>query len=120
VSNGERALQFWSVLVFAAREQKLVTYKMLEQMTGMVRQGAGDVLFYVYCYCKRHKLPLLNYLAISQEKGVPGDTCPGNLDDLPAQQARVFVFDWLAHGAPSADDFEAAKRAEKSAATATS
>jgi len=39
--------------------------------------------------------------------------------DLPAQQARVFVYDWLKHGAPSADDFRKARAAELARETAT-
>ena len=30
----QRAQQFWSLLVFAAREQKLISYSMLAQVTG--------------------------------------------------------------------------------------
>jgi hypothetical protein len=35
MTSTERAQQFWSVLAFAAREQKVVSYEMLSQMTGM-------------------------------------------------------------------------------------
>ena len=91
MTNPERAQQFWSVLVFAAREQKVLSYAMIEQMTGMVKQGAGTPLGYIYYYCKRHKLPLLNTLAINQETGKPGLDFLKDVD-LLAEQARVFVF----------------------------
>lgn len=112
MTESQRAQQFWSVLVFAAKEQKVLSYELIEQMTGMVKQGTGTPLGYIYYYCKRRKLPLLNTLAIGQETGKPS---PGFLKDvdLSAEQARVFVFDWLSHGVPSAQAFEGAQTAEK-------
>jgi len=112
MTNPERALQFWSVLVFAAREQKVISFTILEQMTGMVRQGQGRILGHIYHYCKLHKppLPLLNTLAVNQETAKPGPPSE-KYADLPAEQARVFVYDWLAHGAPSIEDLEGAQAA---------
>jgi len=109
----ERAQQYWSVLAFAAREQKVVSYEMLSQLTGMAKE-AGRELGHIYYYCENHKpkLPLLNLLAVSKTNGKPGDGCPADLSELPAQQARVFVYDWLEHGAPSAEDFKRARAAE--------
>jgi hypothetical protein len=39
----QRALQYWSVLVFAAREQKVVSYEMLAQMTGMANIAGREL-----------------------------------------------------------------------------
>ncbi len=108
MTSSERAQQFWSVLVFAAREQKVVSYEMLSQMTGMANE-CGRELGYIFYYCRRHKLPLLNLLAVSKDTGRPGEGCPAELVDLPAQQARVFIFDWLKHGAPKPEEFEQAR-----------
>jgi hypothetical protein len=36
MTTWERAQQIWSVLVFAAREQKVVSYEMIGQMTGRI------------------------------------------------------------------------------------
>ena len=114
----QRAQQFWSVLAFAAREQKVVSYEMLAEMTGMANTS-GRELGYVFYYCKRNKLPLLNLLAISKDTGRPGEGCPADLSDLPAQQARVFVYDWLKHGVPSIKALEEAQKAEKARMAAT-
>jgi len=118
MTNAERAQQFWSVLVFAAREQKVLSYTMIDKMTGMDKRGVGAPLGYIYCYCKCHKLPLLNLLAVKQDAGRPGDGCPADLTDLPAQQARVFVYDWLEHVVPSVERFEEARKAETGKAAA--
>jgi hypothetical protein len=107
VDTYERAQQFWSVLAFAAREQKVVSYEMLSQLTGMA-QECGRELGHIYYYCVDQKLPLLNLLAVSKESGKPGHGCPTSVADLPSQQARVFIYDWFEHGAPSADDFRRA------------
>ena len=112
----ERAQQFWSVLAFAAREQKVVSYEILSQLTGMA-QECGRELGHIYYYCVGQKLPLLNLLAVSKDSGKPGDGCPANLAELPAQQARVFIYDWLKHGAPAAEDFRKAREAAKTVKT---
>ncbi len=112
MESPQRAQQFWSVLVFAAREQKVVSYEMLSQMTGMASE-CGRELGYIFYYCKRNKLPLLNLLAVNKHSGKPSEGCPADLSDLPAQQARVFVYDWLKHGVPKVEEFEEARRAEQ-------
>src|SRR5260370_1291726 len=90
MTSSERAQQFWSVLVFAAREQKVVSYEMLSQMTGMANE-CGRELGYIFYYCRRHKLPLLNLLAVSKDTGRPGEGCPAELVDLPAQQGQFMA-----------------------------
>jgi alkylated DNA nucleotide flippase Atl1 len=105
----QRAQQFWSVLVFAAREQKVVSYGMLARMTGMANEG-GRELGYIFYYCKKNKLPLLNLLAINKDTGRPSKGRPANLSDLPVQQARVFVYDWLKHGVPPIKALEEAEK----------
>jgi hypothetical protein len=112
MTSQERAQQLWSVLVFAAREQKVVSYEMLAQTTGMANE-CGRELGYIFYYCKRNKLPLLNLLAVQKATGRPGDGCPADLSDLPAQQARVFIYDWLKHGMPRVEEFDEARAAEE-------
>lgn len=112
MTNPERAQQFWSVLVFAAKEQKVLSYEMIGQMTGMAQIGAGQPLGYIYYYCKHHKLPLLNTLAISKETGRPTPDILKDVD-LPGEQARVFVYNWLSHGVPSTQSLEDARTAEE-------
>jgi hypothetical protein len=104
MTSEERALQYWSVLVFAAREQKVVSYEMLSQMTGMANTS-GRELGHILSYCRQNKLPLLNLLAVRKDSGRPDDDCGVSLTDLPAQQARVFVFDWLKHDASQFQKF---------------
>jgi len=112
MSPEQRAQQFWSVLVFAAKEQKVVSYPMLAQMTGYYERST-PVLYHIYCYCKQHHLPPLNAIAIDPVTGQPGDECPGVLRDLPAHQAQVFLHDWLNCPAPSDEMFKDALAREE-------
>ena len=105
MTNNEWALRLWPMLVLAARTQQVLSYMMVERMTGMDRRGAGGALGSIYYYCKRHKLPLLNLLVVNQETGKPGMEFVKDVE-LSAGQARVFVFDWLAHGIPSKEDLK--------------
>ena len=70
-------------------------------------------------YCQHYKLPLLNLLAVRKESGRPDDDCGVSLTDLPAQQARVFVYDWLSHDVRQFERFLAARATGQSAAAAT-
>ena len=112
MSTYQRALQFWSVLVFAAREQKVITYEMLGQMTGMANEQ-GRELGHILHYCQQQKLPLLNLLVVNKDSGRPNEGCGADLTDLPAQQARVFVYDWLKHGVPEIEEFQKADTVAK-------
>jgi hypothetical protein len=108
MTQNERAAQLWSILVLAARNQQILSYAMVEKLTGLDRRGVGDCLGPVQAYCKRYDLPPLTSIVVKQETGLPGIgfTAATTADVLPAQ-GRVFVYDWLSRGAPSAEDFAA-------------
>jgi hypothetical protein len=107
----QRAQQFWSVLVFAALEQKVISYSMLAQITAFTEDPA-IVLYYIYCYCRQYQLPSLNVIVVDPATGRPGDEFPRDLRDLSAQQSRVFLHDWLRHPAPSDEIFHEVMRKE--------
>src|SRR5690349_20522113 len=101
MTDGQRAQQFWSVLAFAAREQKLVSYKMLWQLTGMAKVGVGGPLGHISAYCLRDRTkPQLNLIAVSEDGGKPEAEFLKDVD-LAIEQPRVFVYDWFSHGAPT-------------------
>jgi hypothetical protein len=76
---------------------------MLSQMTGMAHTS-GRELGRILGYCENNRLPLLNLLVVRKDTGKPDEDCGVGLSDLPAQQARVFVYDWLAHGVPRIEE----------------
>ena len=105
----QRAQQFWPVLVFAAREQKLISYAMLSQMTGSPDVSDTEIALHsIFCYCKQHNLPALNVIVIDEVTGQPGTECRVDFRDVAAQQSSVFLYDWLNHPAPSDDMFQEA------------
>jgi hypothetical protein len=108
----QRAQQFWSVLVYAAIEQKVISHAMLSQITGFPK-SAGNVLYYIYCYCKHNHLPPLNDIVMDRVTGHPDLQFPGDLRDFSAQQSRVFLYDWLNDPAPSEGMFREALELEE-------
>lgn len=105
MTNEQRALQFWSVLVLAARTQQLLSYKTMEKLTGIPRQGVGKILAPIQDYCKKKKFPLLTALVVGEDEGLPGTGFKGATEgNVFAAQSRVFVFDWLGEDVPSLED----------------
>jgi hypothetical protein len=100
----ERAVQLWSVLVFAARMQKILSYSMVQELTGIFTPAIGKVLEPIQSYCKREKLPPLTVLVINEETGLPGVGFT-EAQDIFSAQARVFVYDWYRRKAPQPNDF---------------
>ncbi len=106
----QRSVQLWSVLTLAARNQQILSYDMVGQLTGVPRMGLGRQLGNVAAYCSTHDLPALTSLVIEQKSGVPAVDLPGpKIQDIHAEQARVFVCNWLSHSVPKVEDFRAAR-----------
>jgi hypothetical protein len=116
MSRTQRAMQLWSVLVLAARNQQVLSYSMVEKLTGLPKWTQADFLGVVAAYCIVNKLPPLTVLVVNEETGLPGGKFPGPAD-IFGGQARVFVYDWFAHGIPSPEDFEAASERISAAKT---
>jgi hypothetical protein len=102
MTRNERAVQVWSLLVFAARTQQLLSYSLVARLTGIDTRGLGKTLGPIQAYCKRHNLPPLTSIVVKEDTGLPGT---GFTESAEGAQARVFVFDWLKDKAPTAEDF---------------
>lgn len=109
----ERAAQIWSVLALAARNRQILTYGIVSRLTGVPAAGLGQLLEPIQSYCLANSLPPLTILVVGTDDGLPGSGFIA-ASDIPASQNKVFAFDWLAHGAPSPDAFEAAVRSNPS------
>jgi hypothetical protein len=115
MNKSQRAAQLWSLLVFAARNQQLLSYSAVEHLTGIPKVGVGGLLGSISHYCKNRKLPWLTSLVVNEETGLPGEGLMesakreyGDKVDFHAMQSRVFIFDWFKDPAPSTEDFDAA------------
>ena len=105
----QRAMQFWSVLVFAARTQQVLSYEMLFQLTGVVARGQSKELGIIWTYCEQQQLPILTSIVLEQSTGRPADPLlNAALTDLAAEHRRVFIFDWFKNPAPTLAEFQAA------------
>jgi putative restriction endonuclease len=104
----QRALQLWSLLALAARNQQLLSYELTWELTGLAEPGLHQPLACVHAYCTAEGLPSLTAIVISRVTGLPGEgfQLPDNYPDVATAQASVFVFDWASHGAPNVQDFE--------------
>jgi hypothetical protein len=106
MTKNDRAAQMWSLLVLAARNQQILSYALVQKLTGIPKQGVGRFLDPIQSYCKRNKLPPLTSLIVNEVTGMPshGFTEATEKEMLGAQ-ARVFVYDWFSQNAPSTKDF---------------
>lgn len=103
----KRAAQIWSILALSVHSRQLLTYGMLEKLTGIFRPGLGQCLDPIQSYCLRHDLPPLTVLAVGEDTDMPGGGFIA-AKDIPQAQQKVFTHDWLGHGAPSPETLEEA------------
>jgi hypothetical protein len=103
----DRSAQMWPLLVWSAHHQKILSYSIVEKLTGIPRMAVGEFLGPVYAYCEQQGYPPLTSLVVSKTTG-EWVTEFEETAKLFAAHSRVFVFDWLAQDTPSSDDFKAA------------
>ncbi len=118
-----RAAQLWSVLLLAARDQKILSYTTARHLTGLATPAVGPIgLGPIFWYCIEHKLPWLTVLVVREETGLPGtgfmNAAKEKFGDPPnifQLQSRVFVYDWFKNPTPTPHDFEIAANKHRSA-----
>jgi len=59
MTANERAAQIWPVLVLAAYNRQILTYRILKKLTGMAAVGLGQCLEPIQSYCLIQDLPQL-------------------------------------------------------------
>ncbi|HLO97794.1 MAG TPA: hypothetical protein VK171_04290 [Fimbriimonas sp.] len=97
----ERSFQIWPLLVFAAANRRILTYKEVSHCTGMAAPGLGACLDPIAQYCLNAKLPALTILVVSSETGLPGTGFHSidvrSPEELAKEFQRVFTYDWSLH-----------------------
>jgi hypothetical protein len=113
MNQPEQAALIWPVLVFAARMQRVVTYRDIEGFTGVPAQGQGAPLGMIHAYCESKHYPLLNSIVVSADTGFPGEGFPADMapSQILVEQARVFAFSWTVKDKPRSEDFEPSRSA---------
>jgi hypothetical protein len=101
----EQAAQVWPILVLSARSQQILSYETIGQLIGAPSRAIGPILGPIQNYCKRLNFPPLTVLAVKKNTGLPGIGFAGK-ENIFAEQARVFIFDWLKKKSPTSKDFQ--------------
>jgi hypothetical protein len=96
----QRALQVWQVLISAAHNRQVLTYKIISALIGVGMHGSGAIAMGPYLavlmrYCKSHKLPPITALVVQKGSGRPGSglTTLSNYPDRDREM--VFAYDWF-------------------------
>lgn len=103
----ERAVQIWLILIGAAYNRQILTYRILAEMlnykgAGVFARTLGHIMF----YCREEGLPPLTVIVVNQETGLPGEGLTET--DLNADRERVFNFDWYDIVPPTPEQLAAA------------
>ncbi len=100
----QRALQIWPILINAAHNRQVLTYKVAGDYIGMPPIAISQPLGLIMHYCAEHQLPPLTILVVSTESGQPGDglTTVKNLDQ---DREQAFSFNWYALTPLNTTDF---------------
>src|SRR5689334_3091328 len=97
---GQRAVQIWPLLAWAARNRQVLTYTIVAKAIGVPPVALGKLLEPIQSYCREHGLKPLTILVVQYDTGVPGTGFIA-AEDIPRVQGEVFQFDWIGHGCPS-------------------
>nr|WP_016834607.1 hypothetical protein [Herbaspirillum lusitanum] len=106
MTREERAMQIWQILIAAAHDRRILTYKHLANHLGF--EGAGtmaQMLDYVMRYCAREKLPPLSCLVVNQTTGLPGAGLT-SVENLPKEREAVFSHNWYEMYPVQISDFQ--------------
>ena len=92
--NEARAQQIWQILLSAAHNRQVITYKILAKLIGYKGGGVlGDPLAYIAYWCKDNELPPLTSLVVNEKTGLPGEGIP--IKKAPTYREKVYAFDWF-------------------------
>jgi hypothetical protein len=116
VTNIERALQLWPMLVAAAHDRRLLTYGLVAEQIGMPPVALGTPLGILMRYCAANDLPPLTVVVVNKESGLPGEGLT-TLTDLPSQREHVFEHGWYRRLPPSQADLAPFESAPVTATT---
>jgi alkylated DNA nucleotide flippase Atl1 len=90
----ERAYQIWPVLVSAAKNHQVLTYKCLAAMIGMGSGTLAGSLGRIMKYCDAHELPPLTVLVTNEKIGLPGHGLTTS-KNFTRDRERVFRHEWF-------------------------
>ena len=106
MTQKERAVQIWPLLVWVAKSQQLITYGDIAKMTGMLAVGVGpQPLKVIKNYCERKDYPPLTAVVVNDKTGVPGHGLGLSPEASCKALRKVFKYPYIKKGAPNKEDF---------------
>lgn len=105
MKRSERALQIWQILISAAHNRQILTYKIVGKITGMGSGTQAQTLDMIMRYCRRHRLPPLTSLVVKETTGRPG-TGLTTVVELNRDRENVFRHNWFGRRPVTIADFE--------------
>ncbi len=98
-------MQIWQILISAAHNRQILTYKIVGKFTGMGSGTQAQTLDMIMRYCKRNALPPLTSLVVKKTTGRPGAGLT-TVVDLDRDREKVFAYNWFGHPPVTIADFE--------------
>ena len=98
-----RAYQIWAVLTYAASKSQIITYKELDNATGLVAGGMSDALDMLQKYCKSQKLPPITALVVQEDNRKPGNWSVKDMKKWPDALRKIHTRKWNRKDAPKLD-----------------
>ncbi|MDR6430736.1 putative restriction endonuclease [Brucella pseudogrignonensis] len=98
-----RSIQIYTILVVAAHNRQILTYKIVANLIGY--RGAGVLdrqLGLLLHWCEHNNLPPLTSIVVNTKTGIPGEGF--QLEDMNSAREKVFAFKWYQIVAPTEDD----------------
>src|SRR6267378_187882 len=96
MKRSQRAMQIWRILISAAHNRQILTYKIVGKFTGMGSGTQAQTLDMIMRYCKRNHLPPLTSLVVKKTTGRPGVGLT-TVVDLDRDREKVFAYNWFGH-----------------------
>ena len=109
MSQSERAVQAWNILIGKAENRQTLNYGELSKLMNYGSNHLGGVLYHLKAYCEQNDLPRLSYLVVNKEKGQPGGIEKSSFEE----QESIFNIDWYEIITPTAKEFKDATDQDK-------
>lgn len=98
-----RAQQIYQILISAAHNRQIITYKLLGKLIGFKGGGVlGQMLGCLAYWCGEHKLPPLTSLVVNEKTGLAGDGIPTKNSHM--YREKVYAFDWFGVVPPTSEE----------------
>ncbi|MDP1769039.1 MAG: hypothetical protein Q8L74_09590 [Nitrospirota bacterium] len=105
--NDARAQQMWQILVAAASNRQILTYKVMAGLIGYAGPGVlGDPLAHIAYWCKKNHTPPLTSIVVNEKTGHPGKGIP--VKKASTFREQVYAYQWFKLVPPTREELREA------------